>query len=479
MKHPVEPVFMLSGSLFLVTGITTMAQTKEDITSKPNVVFIVADDLGYGDLSCYGQERFLTPNIDQVARHGMRFTQCYSGTTVSAPSRASLLTGKHTGHTCIRGNKEVQPEGQFAMPQGINTFFKLFKEAGYTTGTFGKWGLGSPGSEGDPNKQYVDEFWGYNCQLLAHNYYPDHIWHNDRRIDLPENRDGAFGTYAQDLIHEKCLAFLDRHRREPFFLFVPCVLPHAELLVPEDSILRMFRGKYPETPYHGTDEGPMFRKGGYCSQVYPHATFAAMVYRFDVYVGQIIRKLKDLGIYKNTLVIITSDNGPHKEGGADPDFFNGNGIFRGYKRDLYEGGIRVPMIVSWKGHVAEGTSNNLICAFWDWMPTFAELIGNKKVHGDGISILPAITGKGKQQEHDYLYFEFQELGGRQAVRKANWKLIRQNIRQEGGTYELYNLASDPSENHNIITEYPQKAAELKTLMEHSHAEDPNWPLFNE
>ncbi|MDO4704494.1 MAG: arylsulfatase [Tannerella sp.] len=478
MKHAAKPAFLISGSLLLAAGGTVKAQSKKQTAEKPNVVFIIADDLGYGDLSCYGQEKFRTPEIDRVALHGVRFTQCYSGTTVSAPSRASLLTGLHTGHACIRGNKEVEPEGQFPLPQGTNTFFKLFKEAGYTTGAFGKWGLGSPGSEGDPNRQYVDEFYGYNCQLLAHNYYPDHIWHNDQRIDFPDNDNGAFGTYAQDLIQEKCLAFLDEHHRKPFFLFVPCVLPHAELLVPEDSIIRKFRGMYPEKPHHGTDDGPAFRKGGYCSQVYPRATFAAMVYRFDVYVGQIVRKLKELGVYDNTLIIITSDNGPHQEGGADPDFFNSNGVYRGYKRDLYEGGIRVPMIVSWKGRVAEGTSNDLMCAFWDWMPTFAELTGTRNVQTDGISILPAITGKGKQASRDYLYFEFLELGGRQAVRKGDWKLIRQNIRKDGGTYELYNISSDPSENHNVISEYPQKADELRALMEQSHVEDPNWSLFN-
>ena len=209
MRHPAKPAFWISGSLLLVAGQTATAQNIKYPMDRPNVVFIIADDLGYGDLSCYGQEKFRTPEIDRVALHGMRFTQCYSGTTVSAPSRASLLTGLHTGHTYVRGNKEVKPEGQFPLPHGTNTFFKLFKEAGYTTGAFGKWGLGSPGSEGDPNRQYVDEFWGYNCQLLAHNYYPDHIWHNSRRIEFPDNENGAFGTYAQDLIHEKCLAFLD------------------------------------------------------------------------------------------------------------------------------------------------------------------------------------------------------------------------------------------------------------------------------
>lgn len=443
---------------------------------KVNVVFILADDLGYGDLSCYGQEKFQTPNIDELARHGMRFTQCYSGTTVSAPSRCSLVTGMHTGHACIRGNGSVNPDYEVALPTETNTIFKLFKEAGYATGAFGKWGLGEVGSSGDPNKQSVDHFFGYNSQLLAHNYYPDHMWDNATRIDYPENSNGRFGTYSQDEIHKQALQFIDQNQDKPFFLFIPYVLPHAELLVPEDSIIQRFRGMYPEQPFHGVDSGKMFRKGGYCSQVYPRATFAAMIYRYDVYVGQIIAKLKELGLYENTLVIFTSDNGPHKEGGADPEFFNSNGIYRGLKRDLYEGGIRVPFIASWPGHIAESTTNDHICAFWDMMPTFNELLQNKKIETDGISILPTLLGKGNQQAHDYLYFEFHELNGRQSIRQGDWKLVHLNIQKES-RYELYNLASDPSEYYNVLSLYPEKAEELKALMREAHQYDENWPLL--
>lgn len=471
---------LLAGTLCTAVSPFVSAQNQQQ-TAKPNVVFIIADDMGYGDLSCYGQKKFDTPNIDKVALHGMRLTQCYSGTTVSAPSRSSLLTGLHTGHTVVRGNMEVEPEGQFPIPAETNTIFKMFKEAGYNTGAFGKWGLGSPGSEGDPNNQYVDEFFGYNCQLLAHNYYPDHLWHNDKRIDFPENDNGGFGVYSQDLIHKHCLEFIDNQSdNDPFFLFVPSVLPHAELVVPEDSIIQGLRGKYPEKPFKGTDSGPAFRKGGYASQEHPRATFAAMVKRFDVYVGQIVERLKEKGLYDNTLIIVTSDNGPHREGGADPDFFNGNGIYRGYKRDLYEGGIRVPLIASWKGHIEEGTQSDFMCAFWDLMPTFSDVLGmgtHSKYCGDGLSILPTLKQEGIQKEHDYLYFEFQEMGGRQAVRKGNWKLIRQNIRKDGGYYELYNVASDPSENWNVIKDYPEKYNELKAVMDEAHVEDANWPLL--
>ncbi|MDE5612974.1 MAG: arylsulfatase, partial [Odoribacter sp.] len=395
----------------------------------PNVVFIIADDLGYGDLSCYGQEKFQTPNIDRLAAEGMRFTQCYSGTTVSAPSRACLMTGLHSGHAPIRGNKEVQPEGQMSLPAGIPSIFQVFKNAGYVTGCFGKWGLGAPGAEGEPGKQGVDHFFGYNCQLLAHNYYADHLWENEKRVELTDNDNGAYGTYTQDLIQEKGLQFLENNKDNPFFLFLPYVLPHAELIVPEDSIIQKFRGKYPEVPFNGCDSGPAFRKGGYCSQKEPHATFAAMIYRLDVYVGQVVAKLKELGLYDNTILVFCSDNGPHMEGGADPDFFNSNGIYRGYKRDVYEGGIRVPFIVVWPGVVQQGETD-FMCSFWDMLPTFAQLTGVKmKDRVDGISLMPLLTGKGKQQEHDHFYFEFHEGGGRQALRQGNWKLVRLRVSQ--------------------------------------------------
>lgn len=459
----------------LALGVTAL--TALNAQQKPNVVFIITDDLGYGDLSCYGQEKFQTPNIDRLALNGTRFTRSYSGTTVSAPSRASLMTGLHTGHTPIRGNQETKPEGQFPLPANTRTLFHLFKDAGYTTGAFGKWGLGQTGSTGDPNNQGVDEFYGYNCQLLAHNYYPSHLWHNQKKIEFPENDNGQFGTYSQDLIQQHTLDFIGKNSDRPFFLYAPIVLPHAELVVPEDSIIQQLRGKYPEKPYKGIDEGPAFRKGGYMSQEYPRATHAAMIKRIDVYVGQIIEKLKAEGIYDNTLIIFTSDNGPHREGGGDPDFFNSNGIYRGYKRDLYEGGIRVPTIVSWENQVPAGTESDFAFAFWDYMPTFAELLGQPFPRNtDGVSVLPTFLNKSGQKKRDFFYFEFLEMNGKQAVIQGDWKLLHQNIRKDP-TFELYNLASDPSENHNVISLYPEKAEELKKFMQCSREDDPNWPLF--
>ena len=478
-----KPAILISAGLLIVAP-SVHAQSGKG--QKPNIVFILADDLGYGDLSCYGQEKFMTPNIDRLAQEGMRFTQCYSGTTVSAPSRSCLLTGTHSGHTPVRGNVELNPEGQFPLPADAQTLFEIMKEAGYKTSAFGKWGLGYIGSTGDPNRQGCDTFFGYNCQLLAHSYYPDHLWDNDKRVELPDNNINVkygHGTYSQDLIHQKALDYLDRmNPDEPFFMWYPTILPHAELIVPEDSVIRKFRGLYPEKPFKGTEPGdPGFRKGGYCTQFYPHATFAAMVYRLDVYVGQIVRKLKEKGLYDNTLIIFASDNGPHKEGGADPVFFNSNGILRGYKRDLYEGGIRVPMIVSWPGHVQPGTETDLMCSFWDIMPTFKDIIRRnpQEEECDGISLLPLLEGRKGQKEHEYLYFEFQEMNGRQAVRKGSWKLIHLNVRKPASTYELYNLASDPSEQHNVLDQYPEKATELRKIMESAHVSDPNWPLLPE
>lgn len=457
--------------------LAATAFTALSAQQKPNVVFIVTDDLGYGDLSCYGQEKFQTPNIDRLALNGTRFTRSYSGTTVSAPSRASLMTGLHTGHTPIRGNQETKPEGQFPLPANIRTLFHLFKDAGYITGAFGKWGLGQTGSTGDPNNQGVDEFYGYNCQLLAHNYYPSHLWHNQTRIEFPENDNGQFGTYSQDLIQQKTLDFIEKNKRNSFFLYAPIVLPHAELVVPEDSIIQQLRGKFPETAYKGIDEGPTFRKGGYMSQEYPRATHAAMIKRIDVYVGQIIEKLKAEGIYDNSLIIFTSDNGPHREGGGDPDFFNSNGTYRGYKRDLYEGGIRVPTIISWKDNIVAGEENDFAFAFWDYLPTFAELLGQKyPKNTDGVSILPTLLNKGGQKGRDFFYFEFLEMNGKQAVIQGDWKLMHQNVRRNP-TFELYNLASDPSENHNIILLYPEKAKELEKIMECARTDDSNWKLF--
>jgi arylsulfatase A len=331
--------------LTLLLFVSCKQQQKQKAEpQKPNIVYILADDLGYGDLSCYGQKNFSTPNIDKLAKAGLKFTQHYSGSTVCAPSRSTIMTGQHTGHTFIRGNKPHPPEGQYPLKAEAVTMAEVLQDAGYVTGAFGKWGLGSPGSEGDPNNQGFDEFFGYNCQGLAHNYYTYYLWHNQEKAMLEENAGTQTGQYAPNVIHEQALKFLENNKDKPFFLYYPSVIPHAELVAPE-KYMQKYRGKFePEKSYKGVDGGERFRKGPYGSQPESHAAFAAMINVLDDQVGELINKLKELGVYGNTVIFFSSDNGPHLEGGADPDYFDSNGIFKGYKRDLYEGGIRVPMI---------------------------------------------------------------------------------------------------------------------------------------
>ncbi len=443
----------------------TISCSKQEKTQKPNIIYILADDLGYGDLSCYGQTKFSTPNIDKLADSGMLFTQHYSGSTVCAPSRSSLMTGQHTGHTFIRGNKEISPEGQQPLSKDVFTIAEMLKENGYATGAFGKWGLGYPGSEGDPNYQGFDTFFGYNCQRLGHNYYPYFLRDNQDSLVLKANAGKETGIYAPQLIHEKTLEFIEQHRNEPFFCYVPSIIPHAELLVPE-KYMAMYRGKFdPEYCYHGVDDGPGFRCGAYGSQPEVHAAFAAMVHLLDEQVGEIIEKVDELGLTDNTIIIFTSDNGPHKEGGAQPDYFKSNGLFRGYKRDLYEGGIRVPFIASWPGTIPKGATSDLISAFWDMMPTFADIAGQKEPNDiDGISILPTLTGEGEQKLHEFLYWEFPVLGGRKAIRMGKWKAVQYGVSNNpDAPIELYNLEIDPAESHNLVDEHPDILNQIQKI----------------
>lgn len=461
-------IICLAGAAFpVLTGCKDKAAEEEQ--AGLNVIYILADDLGYGDLGCYGQQLIHTPNLDRMAAEGMRFTRHYAGCTVSAPSRASLMTGLHTGHTWIRGNKEVKPEGQEPLPDGTFTLGKLFKEAGYATGMFGKWGLGYPGSGSEPNDMGFDEFYGYNCQRKAHTYYPEHLWHNRESIVFPENNNNGRLTYSQDLIHRQALKFIKQNKGKPFFAMLTYTLPHAELNLPHDSIYSQYEDKFEETPFD--------KPGSYFRSDKPRASFAAMVSRLDWYVGQILAELKELGLDKNTIVFFTSDNGPHKEGGADPEFFHSSGPLKGTKRDLYEGGIRVPLIARYPGHIKAGTTSDHISAFWDMMPTFANLINaNLPEAGDGISFLPTLLSEGGQQEHDYLYWEFHEMQGRQSILKGNWKLIRQGISSAKGPWlELYNLDGDIHEDNNLAGKEPEKLKELEGLMDNARTES---ALFN-
>jgi arylsulfatase A-like enzyme len=475
------PLFYCFFLLLLAASCTQQPSSEETAEAappqKPNIIFILADDLGYGDLSTYGQTNFETPNLDRLAAEGMKFTQHYSGSTVCAPSRSVIMTGKHTGHTFIRGNKEVQPEGQYPLADSIRTLPEMLKEHGYVTGAFGKWGLGYPGSEGDPLKQGFDRFFGYNCQRLGHHYYPYYLWDNDQQLMLEANAAKQKGTYAPDLIHEKTLEFIDQHRDTSFFLFVPSIIPHAELVAPE-AYMEQYRGKFdPEKVYEGYDDGPDYRQGPYESQAESHAAFAAMVNVLDDQVGEIMAKLEALGLAENTLLIFSSDNGPHQEGGADPEYFDSNGPLRGFKRDLYEGGIRVPTIAWWPGKIKSGSETAHVSAFWDLYPTFAEVAGipvagipvaglavEKEV--DGISMLPTLMGEEGQQEHEYLYWEFHERGGRVAVRKGDWKAVRYDVLENPDEpLELYNLAEDIGEENNVAAQHPEIVAEMETIIQ--------------
>jgi arylsulfatase A len=452
----------------------TPATKKE---SHPNIVLILADDLGYGDLSCYGQKKFLTPHIDRIAAEGMIFTRHYTGCTVSAPSRSSLMTGMHTGHTPVRGNKGWDPEGNWPLKGSAVTIAEMLKSKGYKTGAFGKWGLGYIDTEGDPNLQGFDEFFGYNCQSLAHNYYPDHLWQNHEKILLPENSGHQTGAYSADLIHRAALSFIDNNSNKPFFLFYATTIPHAELIAKE-AYMKMFRKKFtPERSFRGVDEGKDFRLGAYGSQPEAHAAFSAMITELDDYVGELMDKLKEAGVDENTIVLFASDNGPHLEGGADPDYFNSNGGLKGYKRDLYEGGIRTPMIIRWPGKIRSGTRSDHISAFWDLFPTFAEIAGaqiNDSI--DGISFLPELLGK-KQKPHEYLYWEFHEQGGKTAVRMGNMKAVRLNAdKSEYNDIELYDLDKDIGEKNNIAVSNPEIVQKMIDIMNCAHIRSEVFPF---
>ncbi|MHA4843413.1 arylsulfatase [Flavitalea antarctica] len=437
----------------------------------PNIVLIVADDLGNGDLGCYGQKKIKTPNIDALASNGMKFSRFYAGTSVCAPSRASLLTGLHTGHTAVRGNKELQPEGQFPLPSNAFTIAELLKKSGYVTGDFGKWGLGPVGSTGDPLKQGFDSFFGYNCQRQSHNYYPDHLWDQDRQVKFAGNSLNNFNVYAPDVIQEKALEFIARNAAKPFFLYLSYTLPHAALQVKDTATFDRYKANFPvavKTPWTGE---------GYAPQPYPRAAYATMVTTLDRYVGEVVNELKRRGLDQHTIIMFTSDNGPHREGGNDPDFFNSNMGFRGYKRDLYEGGIRTPLIVSWLPVIKKGSTSQHIGAFWDILPTIAELTNYKlNEYTDGVSFLPELIAR-KQPEHEFLYWEFHEGGGRQALRMDQWKGVRQNVLNDPNPpIELYDLKRDPAEKTNLAKKFPEIVNRMRVVIDQQHVENDDFPL---
>ncbi|WP_425399011.1 arylsulfatase [Aeoliella sp.] len=423
--------------------------------AQPNIILIVADDLGYGDLSCLGQKNFETPNLDRMASDGMLLTSHYAGCTVCAPSRACLMAGRHTGHVYQRINGELQ----FREDPHDITVASLLAKGGYHTAMIGKSGLSCNSDDGGlPNRKGFEYFFGFVSHTHAHRYYPPFLWRNGERIEYPQNS-GKEGTrYSGELFLEKSLEYLEIHADDPFFLHLSLQQPHADLNVPEEW-KQKFIGEFEEQPYDG---------GHYRGESHPKATYAAMVTYLDHSVGQVLAKLEELNISENTLVIFCSDNGPMSEGGWSRDNFNSGGPYRGGKRDLYEGGIRVPTIVRWPGTIAPDSTSDHVSAFWDFLPTACELAGvTCPPEVDGISYVPTLLGNRDQERHDYLYWEFYEQGGKQAIRKGNWKGVRLDVNSDP-QFELYDLESDPGEQHNVAAQHPQIVTELLQDIQSAH-----------
>lgn len=493
----------------LLTAISLYSNAANN-SSKPNIIFILCDDMGYGDLGCYGQKYIQTPNLDRMAQEGMLFTQAYAGSPVSAPSRASLMTGQHTGHTHVRGNKEYWKNVP-AVAYGINKDFsvvgqepydedhiilpEVMKKNGYITGVFGKWAGGYEGSCSTPDKRGVDEFYGYICQFQAHLYYPNFLNRYSKeegdtgvvRIVMEDNINyPMFGDdykkrsqYSADLIHQKAMEWIDKQDgKQPFYGFFTYTLPHAELAQPNDSILKGYKKHFFRDKTWGGSEGSRYN-----AVEHTHAEFAGMITRLDSYVGEVLKKLKEKGLDDNTIVIFSSDNGPHEEGGADPEFFGRDGKLRGLKRQCHEGGIRIPFIVRWLGRVSAGMVNDHQLAFYDVMPTFCELMGdkafpkkyiNKKIKNDcfdGISFASTLLGDdGKQQKYDFLYWEFHETD-QIGVRMGDWKLLVKK-----GTPYLYDLSNDVHEDHNIAAAHPDIVKQMKEIIKREHRDSDIFPV---
>ena len=459
----------------LLIGIATLSGSAAQAPQPsplPNILLIQADDLGYGDLSVYGQTKFQTPALDKLAREGTRFTQYYSGSTVCAPSRAALLTGKHTGHAWIRGNGGL-PEGDVPLRAEEVTIGEVLRTRGYRTAVIGKWGQGQPGTPGMPDKQGFDYAFGFLDQRHAHRQFTDHFYRNGEKVPVDLERD-----YAGDMFTKEAAAFIEKEDSRPFFLYLNYTVPHAELRAPEDS-MALYRDKFPEKPFVNakadavqSGSRPDTPSLGYRSQPTPHAAFAAMITRMDRDIGRLVDLLAARGLDRRTLILFTSDNGPHQEGGADPAFFNSSGGLRGIKRDMYEGGIRVPMIARWTGTVPAGRVSDHPWAHWDLLPTFAELAGATAPDGlDGMSMVRALRGQ-SQPTHPFFYWEFHERGFQQAVRMGRWKAVRL---KPGEPLELYDLEADRSEAKNVAALHADVVAKIEAYLKTARTESARWP----
>ena len=491
---------------FAIVVLLSMPFATKADEAPPNVIYILADDLGYAELGCYGQQKIKTPHIDQLAQEGMRFMQHYCGNAVCAPSRCALMTGRHAGHAYIRSNRRfdlpaeikdkygMQFSGQQPIPETEVTIAEMLKGKGYATAAIGKWGLGHFGTSGDPTKQGFDLFLGYNCQGHAHSYYPAYLWRNDKKFalandppvpghaSLPATAKVNDPTvyqpfkgqdYADDHMVQAALEFLEQNKDRPFFLYFPSIIPHLSLHIPDDE-LKPYLCKWQETPFAGN---------GYTPHQTPRAAYAAMISRLDLDVGRLMQRLHELGLDKNTLVLFSSDNGTtHLEKEVDFEFFESVGPLRGLKGSLYEGGIRVPMIARWTGKIQPSTTTNHLSAFWDVMPTIADVVGiDPPLGGDGISFAPTLFGRtAQQQQHEFLYWEFTGYGGQQALRMGNWKAVRQKLLQRNNPrplkIELYNLQDDIGESRDVAADHPEIVAKMRKVMDQEHVPSKLFPL---
>jgi arylsulfatase len=437
---------------------------------RPNIVLVVADDLGLGELGCYGQERIETPRLDRMAREGLRFTRFYSAAPVCAPARCSLLTGLHGGHAFVRDNFELPGEGQLPLPAATVTLPRLLCAAGHETAMVGKWGLGPVGTSGAPDEQGFAHWFGYTCQRQAQTFYPSHLWRDGKRVRLRGNRpDGLAGTeYAHDLFLAEVERFLRAEHGRPFFLYLPFTLPHLALQ-PEEEDLARYAGRFEERPYRG--------ERGYVPHLTPRAAYAAMITRLDADVGRVLDLLAELGLERDTLVLFTSDNGPTPDGGGvDTRFFDSTGGLRGHKGSVYEGGIRVPLIARWPGRVPAGATSDWLGAHYDLMPTLLEVVGLPRPEGlDGLSFAAELAGR-DAPEHDFLLWEFHGYGGQQAVRVGRWKGVRAELHAGLGPLELYDLEADLAEQHDVAAEHPEVVAQLLAILEREHQPSAEFPF---
>lgn len=444
-------------SLLAASGFVATAAASDGPSKRPNIIFIMADDLGYGDVGCFGQKKILTPNIDRLAAEGTRFTQCYAGSTVCAPSRSCLMTGTHGGHTRLRDNI---PHGVFLQPDDV-TIAEVLKTAGYTTGAIGKWSLGEAGSWGVPNYQGFDDWFGHLNQEQAHFYYPDYLWENNTIKLLSGNRGEQKRQYTHDLFTERALSFIEAHKQEPYFLYLSYTIPHSSDYPRKSPLSQIVPS---DAPYTDKD-WPQTEKN-----------YAAMVTRLDRDVGRIMDLVKELSLDENTLIIFTSDNGPCETESHDPDFFNSTGPFRGFKHEVNEGGIRIPMVARWPGKVPAGRTSDQVMAFWDMMPTFAEIAGLPKPKStDGISMLPALLGEKQSEQHEYLYWDYghQREVYTQALRWKDWKGVRIG---QGAPIELYDLVTDPREEKNLAATHPDVVRTIEDYMKDAYTPSPDYKL---